>query len=138
MKALFDLVDANMEEPSCADCLKKTDIAEDYHYLLYMMAEAEDPDCERVKALVDHLVDTNVALLKRRLMALDGGRLWRRLLHTYFPELRSARVALFFKQVAAPKKIEVEPVELVPPALEVPYLTISPPRHKRHVAHAAS
>lgn len=126
MKALFDLIDANMAEPSCTDCLKKTDIAEDYNYLLLMMEEAHDADLGRVKELVDRYGEDNIALLKQRLMALDGGRLWKRLLHTYFPELRAARVVLFFKQVA-PTKIKEEAEMPAPSSLGYPDVTIYPP-----------
>lgn len=127
MKALFNLIDANMAEPSCTDCLKKTDIAEDYHYLLYMMEEAKDADYNRIKELVDTYVDTNVALLKQRMMALDGGRLWKRLLNTYFPELRAARVVLFFKQVAAPVKVLDDAEMPAPPSFAAPNFTVYPP-----------
>lgn len=60
-------------------------------------------------------------------MALDGGALWKRILHTYFPELRAARVVLFFKQVAPLKKIKEEAAMPVPPVLETPGVTILPP-----------
>lgn len=97
MKALFDIIDKNMDEPSCPDCLKKNDIPEDYIYLLYMMAENADKDYERVKSYVDRYLNVNVEVLKQRLMNLDGGALWKRLLKQYFPELRAARVVLFFR-----------------------------------------
>lgn len=103
LKALFDLIDKNMEEPSCRDCLKKSDMPEDYNYLLYMMAERGDKDYNRVKSYVDRYQESNVALLKQRLMNLDAGTLWKRLLEEYYPELRAARVVLFFRSVPVAK-----------------------------------
>lgn len=104
-KALFDLIDKNMAQPSCTDCMQQNDVPEDYRYLLYMMAEARDKDYARVKNLVDLHLDANVQLLKKHLMSLDRGTLWKRLLKQYFPELRAARVVLFFRQ---PQTIEAE------------------------------
>ena len=127
MKTLYDLIDSNMEQPSCEDCLKKTDIAEDYRYLLYMMAEADDKDYDRVKELVDRYNDSNIQLLKQRLMALDGGTLWKRLLHRYFPELRAARVVLFFKQVVGVQKMQDELKKPDEPAIAMPDMALVPP-----------
>lgn len=103
MLALFDIIDRNMENPSCPDCLKQNDIPEDYTYLLYMMAENADEDYERVKSYVDRYMNVDVEALKQKLMSLDGGALWKRLLKQYFPELRAARVVLFFRQAATHK-----------------------------------
>lgn len=103
MKALFNIIDQNMEEPSCPDCLKKNDMPEDYNYLLYMMADNKDKDYERVKSYVTRFQNVNVEVLKQKLMNLDGGALWKRLLRQYFPELRAARVVLFFRRAAIPK-----------------------------------
>lgn len=98
MKSLFNLIDKYMEEPSCTDCLKKDVMPEDYNYLLYMMADKGDKDYDRVKSYVDRYQHTNVEILKQRLMNLEGGALWSRLLKEYFPELRAARVVLFFRK----------------------------------------
>lgn len=105
LKALYDLIDKHMDEPSCPDCLKKDETPEDYNYLLYMMAQNGDKDYERVKTYVDLYLHTNVVALKQILMNLDSGALWKRLLKDYFPELRAARVVLFFRQTA-PEKIK--------------------------------
>ncbi|MBQ0023920.1 MAG: DUF3575 domain-containing protein [Prevotellaceae bacterium] len=116
MKALFDIIDRNMAEPSCFDCLKKNDIPEDYTYLLYMMQENGDKDYERVKSYVDRYLNTNVEVLKQRLMNLDGGALWKRLLKQYFPELRAARVVLFFRKLAIKQPV-IEVREIEPPVI---------------------
>lgn len=97
LKALYDLIDKYMDEPSCRDCLKQGFVAEDYHYLLHLMRQNGDRDQERVAQLVNRYFDTNIELLKNKLMNVDGGTLWKRLLKQYFPQLRAARVVLFFK-----------------------------------------
>ena len=123
LEALIDIIDRNMEEPSCPDCLKKNDIPEDYNYLLYMMAERGDEDYERVKTHVDRYLNVNIEVLKQRLMSLDGGALWKRLLKQYFPALRAARVVLFFRKPAAPEEpiVEIdEPIaEIDEPIIEI-------------------
>lgn len=73
-------------------------MAEDYVYLLIMMKQRGDRDYQRVAAIVNKHIGTDDAGLKRRLMSADGGRLWRRLTEEYFPEMRSARVVLFFRK----------------------------------------
>lgn len=108
LRALYKLIDSNMNQPSCPDCLHQVAIPEDYNYLLYMMAEANDPDYDRVKTYVDRYRDVNVEILKQRLMNLDGGMLWKRLLATYYPELRAARVVLFFRHTLQP----IQPVDI--------------------------
>lgn len=97
LKALYDLVDKYMDEPSCRDCLKQDFVAEDYHYLLHLMRQNGDRDQERVAQLVNRYFDANIEQLKNKLMNVDGGTLWKRLFKQYFAQLRAARVVLFFK-----------------------------------------
>lgn len=73
-------------------------MAEDYVYLLIMMKQRGDRDYQRVAAIVNKHIGTDDAGLKRRLKSADDGRLWRRLTEEYFPEMRSARVVLFFRK----------------------------------------
>lgn len=119
MKALFDIIDKNMDEPSCPDCLKRNDMPEDYNYLLYMMAEKGDKDYQSVKSYVDRYLNVNVELLKQSLMNIEDGALWKRLLKQYFPELRAARVVLFFRKTAVEEPIiEIEEAAPVVPVVD--------------------
>lgn len=72
-------------------------VTEDYGYLCILMKQAGDADYKRVKAVYDECQGDEVCC-KTRLMALDGGALWNRLLKQYFPKLRAARVILWFSE----------------------------------------
>ena len=60
-------------------------------------------------------------------MALDGGRLWQRMLREYFPQLRQARVLLWFtkKRIATLKSVTIptDRVALAPQLPETPWQT---------------
>lgn len=66
-------------------------VPEDYQLLKYMMQEAKDPDYERVRRIIDANRELPRAI-KIRLQAIDNGKLWRRLLKQYYPELRAVRI----------------------------------------------
>lgn len=70
-------------------------ITEDYALLVKMMQQAGDADYERVNAIWQDC-HGDEACCKERLMALDGGSVWDRLLQTYYPALRQSRVVLWF------------------------------------------
>lgn len=72
-------------------------ITEDYGYLCLLMREANDPDYAVVQAIYDEC-DGDEPCCKKHLMAYDKGRLWNRLLRTYFPRLRAARFVLWFSE----------------------------------------
>lgn len=72
-------------------------VTEDYGYLCILMKNAGDADYARVKAVYDEC-QGDEACCKQRLMALDRGALWARLLKQYFPRLRAARVMLWFSE----------------------------------------
>lgn len=68
------------------------------------MKQRNDKDYDRVAAVVNQYIDTDQKRLKDELMALDGKRLWKRLLSDYFPEMRAAKVVLVFRRkVTLPK-----------------------------------
>ena len=104
-KALLKLINENVKY-RIDSCLKVKEVAEDYVYLCMLMKERGDEDHDRVKALVDQYFDTDQRRLKEKLMSMDGGRLWKRLLKEYFPEMRAARVVLVFR-----KRIEIKQEE---------------------------
>jgi len=70
-------------------------VTEDYGLLVKMMQGANDPDYQRVSDLWQSC-QGDEACCKQRLMALDRGRVWKRLKQAYFPALRQARVILWF------------------------------------------
>lgn len=86
-------------------------VIEDYRLLCAMMRRAGDSDYEYVQELCErYLPQGDFAPLKTKLQRAQGGRLWRRLLKEYFPELRATRLVLIFEKKAEPATDTVEPV----------------------------
>ncbi len=125
--ALLKLIEQNVDYP-VSDQLSVTEVPEDYVYLLMLMKERGDRDYLRVAAVVDKYIDTDQQKLKAKLMAMDAKSLWRRLLKEYFPEMRAARVVLFFKKYEQVNPQPVDPVSLGTDALgaapAVPYINV--------------
>lgn len=72
-------------------------VTEDYGYLCLLLYKADDPAYDTVKAIYDEC-DGDELRCKQSLMAYEGGKLWRRLLTEYFPQLRAARFILWFSE----------------------------------------
>lgn len=72
-------------------------VTEDYGFLCRLMQQAQDPDYDAVRQVYDEC-GADELCCKQRLMRLQGGRLWQRLLRQYFPQLRAARIVLWFSQ----------------------------------------
>lgn len=71
--------------------------SEDYRLLLAMMRRAGDRDVDLVQRLCDrHLPKDEYTVLKGKLQIVHGGTLWQHLVKDYFPQLRAARVVLYF------------------------------------------
>lgn len=70
-------------------------ITEDYAYLCLLMKQAADVDYDKVQRIYDECGGDELSC-KRRLMA--DGPLWHRLLKDYFPQLRAARLILWFSE----------------------------------------
>ncbi len=100
-EALLSLIRDNVKHPFDGVTQMK-EMPEDYHYLLRLMRERNDADQQRVANVVERYADDNQQRLKGELMAMDEGRLWKRLLNEYFPKMRAARVVLFFKRRRPP------------------------------------
>ena len=120
-RALYDYVADYLKIPQ-GDSLVLETMTEDYTYLYKRMTQDGDPDCEKVKKLFDeYMPREQYAQLKRALQTIDGGRLWRRLLVTYFPSLRAARMVIVCQRkpvapVEPTKPIEpTEPIEPIVP-----------------------
>lgn len=72
-------------------------VTEDYGYLCLLMDEAHDPDLDTVKAIYEQS-NGDEQSCKQRLMSVQGGKLWQRLVQQYFPQLRSARFMLWLSE----------------------------------------
>lgn len=93
------------------DIALKVDLeVEDYGRLCQMMKQAGDPDYEEVRRLCDkYLLHADKPhTLKRALMKLKGGRVWKRLKREYFPQLRTASVVFFLRK----QKKDEPPVDI--------------------------
>ena len=88
--------------------ISASSVTEDYGRLVKLMQEAGDPDYQRVNAIWLSCNGDEPAC-KRQLMALDKGKVWKRLIKEYFPSLRQARVVLWFTRRRESKV--VRPIE---------------------------
>jgi len=133
-KALYDYVKNYLKIPQ-SDSLRLESATEDYSFLCRQMQQAGDPDAERVSQLFDeHMPRGQYAELKKVLQTIDGGRLWRRMLNTYFPSLRAARMVIVCKKRKPKPVVSKSPVSpigslaqiepLVPQAADMPALVI--------------
>ncbi|MBQ9642210.1 MAG: DUF3575 domain-containing protein [Bacteroidaceae bacterium] len=119
--ALLDFVNSRLAVPVDESIFKMNVVYEDYRMLSLLMKKANDQDYETVKALCDKYFPDNLKTLKSQLMAQQGGRLWQRLLKTYFPELRAAGIVFVVRK----RPVVVEPIQpkdtlTVQPVVEVP------------------
>lgn len=69
-------------------------ITEDYGFLCILMEEAGDPDAKIVRDIYQN-AKGDERTIKQQLMTISRGRLWARLLKTYFPKLRAARLVIW-------------------------------------------
>ena len=119
---LIDFIRQRLHFPVKEEDLRLDIEAEDYGFLCHLMRQAGDKDYSYVKRQCDsYLPDGNVAQLKSTLQSAQDGRLWQRLKKTYFYQLRTARVVLFFKKYEG-EDVTVEelpaPVSVVEEATE--------------------
>lgn len=107
VEALASFLRARLSVPVDERSFTTESVTEDYRLLLAMMRRAGDKDLDVVQSICDkHLPRYEYTLLKRSLQRLQGGRLWQRLLKEYFPELRAARVVLFFENAENAERTE--------------------------------
>lgn len=97
-------------------------VTEDYGYLCVLMKKADDKDYKIVKDIYDGCGGDELCC-KKRLMAYNKGALWRRLLTTYFPQLRAARLILWFCEPDQEHAAKVEVATEVP---ETNYVLVAP------------
>ena len=125
-KVLLDFLNAHLDQPIDGDVLSAENEIEDYRSLVLLMRRADDADYERVARLAEtYLPIGRYDLMKKRLMQLDQGRLWRRLLQEYFPQLRAARFILLVKQ----QQIVPPPVDLVALTAQTGSVVVPPERY---------
>ena len=118
-RALYDFVAERLQIPQ-GDSLVLETMTEDYTYLYKRMMQDGDPDCEKVKRLFDeYMPHQQYAQLKKALQAVDGGRLWRRMLVTYFPSLRAARMVIVCSRRPQPIVAEPEPTDSIVPRVPI-------------------
>ena len=114
-KSLVDFLKSQSAFPISDSLMSVKSEAEDYRLLCRQMMLKGDPDYSLVAILCDkYLGIGRQDILKRKLMQIRGGRLWRRLLKEYFPGLRAARVMLTVKKFE-PAPVAQQPVVIAPP-----------------------
>ena len=119
--ALYNYIKDYLKIPQ-GDSLQVETETEDYQYLCKRMLQAGDPDYDRVKRLFDQYVPRQeYAKLKKALQSLDGGRVWRRLLVSYFPSLRAARIVIVCQRKPVPKP------QVIPEVTEKPVVPVVVP-----------
>lgn len=95
-------------------------VDEEYALLVEMMRERRDESYELVRGIVHDGAGDFVAI-KAGLMAVDRGRLWRRLLREYYPHLRAVRIMAFDFDFTMPRPQDLQPSAVGSPfAIEVP------------------
>ncbi|MBR3479993.1 MAG: DUF3575 domain-containing protein [Prevotella sp.] len=119
VQALLQFFSDNLRFPLGDDVLSVDNAIEDYRSLCLLMRRADDPDYATVKGLCDSFLDSDLSRLKQKLMAEQGGRLWQRLLNTYFPQLRTARFIIVLRKYtpkpAEPLTVPAVPIEPIAP-----------------------
>ena len=136
-RKLIDFLSTELGQP--VDASRPVDaksITEDYGLLVKLMGQANDADYGRVSQVWQEC-QGDEACCKRRLRAMDGGRLWQRLKEQYFPTLRQARVILWFarKMHADMKPLDLRHGDV---ALQLPErlsMEVSMPQQEQPVAY---
>ncbi len=92
---LIDFLSSNLDQTIAHQPINSKFVTEDYAYLVRLMQLAGDAEYHQVKAIWD-ACGGDERLCKSKLMALNGGTTWKRLLKTYFPTLRQSRMVLWY------------------------------------------
>ena len=87
---------------------------EDYRSLCIFLSRAHDRDAQYVQSLCDqYLPENRITELKAELKKAQNGRLWQRLLKSYFPNLRAVRIFLVFRKAKTTvAKVNVDSLNL--------------------------
>ena len=92
---LIEFLSSNINQPIAHCPINSKFVTEDYAYLVKLMELAGDAEYQQVKAIWDSC-NGDERLCKSRLMALNGGTTWKRLLQVYYPSLRQSRMVLWY------------------------------------------
>lgn len=123
--ALLDLLQRDLAHQYEDAEVDQNAVTEDYGYLCLLMHEAGDADYNVVKRIFDDCGEDELCC-KERLMSWRGGALWQRLLKEYFPQLRAARVILWFSEpdaLHAPLEVgsvSAEDMGITKPSVQLP------------------
>ena len=112
---LIEFLSAGLDQPAESLPHNAQSITEDYGRLVRMLQQAGDPDYEKVNTIWQQS-GGDEQWCKKQMMALEGGKVWKRLLVEYFPILREARVILWFarKQDSKRKDQPLRPRAIAP------------------------
>ena len=103
-KRLIEFLSNNLDQPIADRPLNAKCVTEDYAYLVKLMELAGDAEYEKVKYIWESC-HGDERLCKKKLMAYNKGKTWKRLLQVYFPTLRQSRVVLWF--AVSPKHMPI-------------------------------
>ena len=124
-QSLLRFLKQHLAFPVIDGVLQMDNDVEDYDLLVRLLREKGDEATAVVDSLYSHYrTKGDMAGLKRAMQSYDGGRMWRRLHREVFPEVRSARVVLFFRKYVAPALPAMATVEARP--IVVPQVPVAP------------
>lgn len=95
-RQLVEFISKELGDTSVISKVEVTTLCEDYGQLVNAMQKAGDPELADVKRIYEEYGDDDILGCKKALMALNGGTTWKRLMRTYFADLRQARVMMWF------------------------------------------
>lgn len=94
-RRLIEFLSESLDQPAETLPSSAQSITEDYGRLVRMLRQADDPDYDKINDIWQRS-GGDEQWCKKQMMALEGGKVWKRLLVEYFPSLREARVVLWF------------------------------------------
>ena len=125
--ALVDFVSKRLTVPVTEQSYQLDIDFEDYATLCIFLSRARDANYAYVKELCDrYLPGKQFDELKRALQTAQGGKLWKHLLATYFPNLRAARIILVFRQKPVAEPVVAEPQIEEQTVVEEPVIVETP------------
>lgn len=126
-RRLVELINSQLSTGISSSVIETGFVCEDYEYLTVLMKQTHDADAAAVSRIWQECEGDELQC-KKSLMALGGGKVWKRLIKEYFPQLRQARVMLWFGTPPTILKPEAGPLvkafnDAMPeiPTVEVPF-----------------
>ena len=110
---LVDFINSELPSDISSSKTQTGMVCEDYEYLSVLMTEAHDADAGAVSRIWQQS-GGDEQQCKKALMALQGGKVWKRLVRDYFPRLRQARVMMWFGKPQVAIQFERVPLVKVP------------------------